>query len=114
VVVLYHELEQVELYASLYAAFGMRLVVEQDEAGIYVIAHRRRFFGMLSRSELTVKVPTYCQLVFNLTPGTVQVEDFSGILEIPAVTLKSSAVTLDNHQLKKLPPNRINQIETGK
>lgn len=114
VAVLYHELDQVELYASLYTAFGMRLIVEQDEAGIYVIAHRRRFLGLLSRSELTVKVPTYCQLVFNLTPGTVRIEDFNGMLEIPAVTLKSSTPTLTDTQVKKIPSTRINQIESGK
>lgn len=84
VVVRYHEYEHVEIYASLYAAFGMRLVVEQDQDGVYVVVKRRRLLGLFSRSELQVVVPSYCDLAFDLTPGNVSFEDINGVLEIPA------------------------------
>lgn len=79
----YHELDHVEIYASLYAAFGMRLVIEQDEAGVYVVIRRRRIWGALSRSEVLIRVPHYCRLAFNLTPGDVQLQRLHGTLEIP-------------------------------
>lgn len=78
----YHALDQVELHVSLYAAFGMRLVIERDEAGIYIVARRRRVLGYFSRSEFAVTVPDYCHLAFNLTPGTVRLEHIQGLLQI--------------------------------
>lgn len=86
VTVYYHELDQVELHASLYAAFGMRLIIERDEAGIYVVARRRRVVGAFSRSEFTVVVPRYCHLAFNLTPGHVRFIRLNGVLQVPPPT----------------------------
>ncbi|PJF37649.1 MAG: hypothetical protein CUN55_21000, partial [Phototrophicales bacterium] len=83
VIVNYHELDQIEIYASLYAAFGMRLVIEQDEAGVYIVIRRRRFWGTFSRSDVTIHVPFYCRLALNLTPGDVELQQLNGILEIP-------------------------------
>lgn len=88
VVVHYHEYDHVEIHASLYAAFGMRLIVEQDDAGVYVVVKRRRILGLLSRSEVQIHVPDYCHLAFNLTPGHVEVQQLNGILEIPPATEK--------------------------
>jgi hypothetical protein len=89
VVVQYHQYDHVEIYASLYAAFGMRLIVEQDEDGVYVVVKRRRLLGFFSRSEVQVVVPAYCDLAFDLSPGNVTFEGVSGVLEIPAFSKHS-------------------------
>lgn len=89
VVVHYHAYDHVEIYASLYAAFGMRLVVEQDDDGVYVVVKRRRVLGLFSHSQLQVVVPEYCDLAFDLSPGNVTFEGVSGILEIPAFSKSS-------------------------
>jgi hypothetical protein len=97
----YHELNQVELHASLYGGFGMRLVVEQDEAGVYVVARRRRLVGLLSRCEFTLTIPMYCHLAFNLTPGTIRLQDLNGALEIPPI-LDNAGATLSKSGKKVL------------
>ncbi len=109
VVVQYHEFDHVELYVSLYAAFGMRLIVEQDEAGIYVVVRRRRLLGLFSRSELTVRLPGYCHLAFNLTPGVVVVDKLDGTLEIPSVAVAPSKPVV----YQQLPDKQYNRIGAG-
>ena len=70
----YHELEQVELHARLYNAFGLRFVTEQDDAGVYVIVKRRRLLGWISRADFLLRVPHFANLAFNLSPGTIKLD----------------------------------------
>lgn len=86
VTVQYHELEQVELHAHLYNAFGLQFVTEQDDAGVYIVAKRRRFLGWISRAEFVLRVPAYANLAFNVTPGTVQLEQVTGVVNISPLT----------------------------
>ncbi len=86
VTVQYHELEQVELHAHLYNAFGLQFVTEQDDAGVYIVAKRRRFLGWISRAEFVLRVPAYANLAFNVTPGTVQLEHVNGVVNISPLT----------------------------
>lgn len=83
VTVRYHDLDQVEIHARLYNAFGLLFVAEQDEAGVYLIVRRRRLLGLISRAEFLLKVPRYANLTFNLTPGTIRLDEINGILELP-------------------------------
>jgi hypothetical protein len=111
VTVQYHALDQVELRASLYAGFGMRLAVEQDEAGVYVVARRRRLLGLFSRSEFTVTVPYYAHLAFNLTPGIVRLPNINGTLAIPPLAAPQfkpilTLTPLPDPQLDRLPSGR--------
>lgn len=86
VMVQYHEMEQVELHAHLYNAFGLKFVTEQDDAGVYIVAKRRRFLGWISRAEFVLRVPHYANLAFNVTPGTVQLNDVAGVVNISPLT----------------------------
>lgn len=79
----YHELEQVELHAHLYNAFGLRFVTEQDEAGVYIVVKRRRLLGLISRAEFLLKVPSYAHLAFDLTPGSIRLDEINGTVELP-------------------------------
>lgn len=86
VTVQYHDLEQVELHVHLYNAFGLKFVTEQDEAGVYIVAKRRRFLGWISRAEFVLRVPAYANLAFNVTPGTVQLNEVTGVVHISPLT----------------------------
>lgn len=112
----YHELDHVEIYASLYAAFGMRLVIEQDEAGVYVVVRRRRLWGLLSRSEVIIRVPYYCRLAFNLTPGDVQLQQLNGTLEIPPFAQQPTVKTMlsvDSNINVQLPAPTSSRLGSG-
>lgn len=83
VAIQYHQLEQVEIHAKLYNAFGLKFVTEQDEAGVYIIVKRRRLLGLVSQTEFLLKVPSYANLAFNLQKGALKVERINGIIELP-------------------------------
>lgn len=75
--------QQVELQASLRAAFGWDFIAEQDEAGVYIVARRKPIVGALSRASFTLIVPEYANLAFHLTPGSVKFANIDGKFAIP-------------------------------
>jgi len=118
----YHDLDQVEIYARLYNAFGVRFVTEQDDAGVYIVVKRRRLLGLISRADFLVMVPRYAHLAFNLTPGAVRVEEFNGILEIlprkeaapPLLTqISDPSLKLDKAQQKELTDGSTRNHHAG-
>jgi hypothetical protein len=113
VAVIYHAQNHVELYTSLYAAFGVRVIVEQDEAGIYIVLRRRRLLGLFSRSEVTVKLPTYCHLAFNLTPGTIRIEQLHGTLEIPSLAEMPHKPVVEMPALRETSGTYITRLGAG-
>ncbi len=84
---------QVQIECDLWQAFGWEWVVDRDEAGIYIVLKRRPVVGALSFAALTVTVPPDAYLAFNLTPGSVLLEDFDGRLSVaPVSDAESSGV----------------------
>ncbi|HML20416.1 MAG TPA: hypothetical protein PKD09_02130 [Aggregatilinea sp.] len=80
-----HAAPKVIVQAAMQAAFGLELVGEQDDAGVYIVARRKPIMGQLSRADFSIVVPYDASLVFHLTPGDVVVEDVDGMLELPPV-----------------------------
>ena len=78
------EENRVELSANLRVAFGWDLAAEQDSAGVYIAATRKRVLGKLSSAYFTLVVPHEATLIFHLTPGTIRLEEVDGKLTIPA------------------------------
>lgn len=76
-------LPKVEVSVFLQAAFGWRLVTDQDEAGVYVVAKRRRVVGELSSAMFAVIVPDDAFLMLALEDGRVVIEHVSGTLHVP-------------------------------
>lgn len=118
----YHDLDQVEIYARLYNAFGVQFATEQDDAGVYIVVKRRRLLGAISRADFLVMVPRYAHLAVNLTPGTVRVEEVDGILEIlprkeaaPALLtqIKEPSLKLEKAQQKELPDGITRNHKAG-
>lgn len=84
ITVQHHAEPKVILDANLYRAFGVELVAEQDEAGVYIIAKRKAVLGNITRADLTLTVPADCQLAFHLTPGEVTFKTIDGVVKLPA------------------------------
>ncbi len=78
-----HAAAKVVVQSSVTAAFGVELVAEQDDAGVYIVARRKPVVGQASRAEFAITAPFGASLVFHLTPGDVVVEDLDGKLELP-------------------------------
>jgi hypothetical protein len=74
---------RVELSANLRASFGWDLAADQDSAGVYIVAKRKRVVGAMSSARFTLTVPPEANLVLNLTPGTLHIENVDGKLNIP-------------------------------
>lgn len=74
---------RIELHLRLDGAFGWQVATDQDAAGVYVVAHRRRIVGSMSSAvfEITVPQPTY--LMLKLRDGAVTLEGVDGTLQIP-------------------------------
>lgn len=72
---------QIELEANLRGAFGLTLAVEQDDAGVYVVAKRKPVAGTLARADFTVVAPPEARILANLTAGSVILDDIDGLIE---------------------------------
>jgi hypothetical protein len=94
----------IEVSAQLQAAFGWRLVTDQDEAGVYMVAKRRAVVGGLSRAVFRVHVPHDTYLVLKVNKGHVLLEDVDGTLTIPP---------LDSSRQIKITPSPLLQFDAG-
>ncbi len=75
----------IQLDAALRAAFGWQLVAEQDDAGVYIVARRKRVVGALSSADFTITIPPEARLQVQLNPGALILEDVDGTLDIPPI-----------------------------
>jgi hypothetical protein len=78
-----HTQSKVILDANLHRAFGVELVAEQDDAGIYIVARRKAVVGKITRADLILTVPPNSHLAFHLTPGEVTFANVDGMVELP-------------------------------
>ncbi|MBZ0300170.1 MAG: hypothetical protein K8J31_10530, partial [Anaerolineae bacterium] len=75
-------LPKVEVTYRLEGSFGWRATAEQDDAGVYVVAHRRWVLGELSSASFAVVVPHDAFLVLKLVDGRVIFEHVEGTLQV--------------------------------
>jgi hypothetical protein len=74
---------RIEVQLRLDAAFGWNVATDQDEAGVYVVAHRRRVIGGMSRALFEIALPQPTYLMLKLHQGKLILEDLDGTLQIP-------------------------------
>lgn len=86
VAVRFHPLDQVEIHARFYNAFGLRFVAEQDDAGVYIVVKRRRLVGWIASAEFLLYVPPYANLALHLTQGHLHLQDVNGMVRLPPIT----------------------------
>jgi hypothetical protein len=79
-------LPRVEVKVRLEGKFGWRMAAEQDDAGVYIAAHRRPVVGELSSALFTLAVPHDTYLLLKLAGGRVTWENVSGTLHVPPLT----------------------------
>lgn len=85
---------RVEVTAQMQVHFGWRLVTDQDDSGVYVVAKRRPVVGNLASAVFTVVVPESTYLVFKLTSGQIKFEHVNGTIEIsPQETNRTLMIT---------------------
>lgn len=75
---------QIEVTAHLQPPFAWRVVTDQDEAGVYVVARRRPLVGAVAAATFLVNLPAEAYLVLKLKTCRLSLEAISGTLELPA------------------------------
>lgn len=85
---------EVMVRAQLQAGFGWRVITEQDEAGVYIIAKRRALVGNLSRAQFQVRVPhdTYC--IMKLQNGALLLDGINGTVDVPPLQSDNRAIQI--------------------
>jgi hypothetical protein len=78
--------QEIEFTVRLQAAFGWRVVTDQDDAGVYVVAKRRAVVGGLSWATFEVFIPHDAYLILKLDDGRIILDHVSGTLEVPPYT----------------------------
>ena len=73
---------RVEVTVRLEGSFGWRIATDQDESGVYVVAHRRRVVGEFSSALFQVVVPEDAHLMLKLDNGRVTLDHVNGTLNI--------------------------------
>lgn len=81
---------RVEVTVTLQAAFGWRVVTDQDEAGVYVVAKRRPLVGSLGRAVFDARVPHDAYLDLRLDDGRVVLEGMRGALHVPPLSAENA------------------------
>lgn len=77
------ERPMIEVKTTLQAPFGWRVVTDQDDVGVYVVARRRAVVGGLSSARFTVVVPRAAYLILKLAEGALKLDNINGTLRIP-------------------------------
>lgn len=73
----------VRLEADLYVSAGLDVKTEQDDAGVYIVALRKRLVGELSRSDIRLTIPPECDLIADLDRGNLHLNGVTGRVAIP-------------------------------
>ena len=84
-----HTLPQIDIIAEFQAAFGWRYQSEQDEAGVYVVARRRRVIAPLLRARVEVSLPLESYLALRLSNCALTLTGLDGALNMPPVAGRS-------------------------
>lgn len=80
------ERPMIELTVKLDAVFAWQLAVDQDEAGIYVVARRRPLIGDIAYGRFEVRCPRDTYNIFKLEACKLILHDVTGEFHIPAQT----------------------------
>ncbi len=84
--VLRHGEPIIEVDAMLQAPFAWRMVSDQDDAGVYVVARRRPVVGGLAGALFSVVVPYQAHLVLKLEHCRLCLEAVTGTFQVSPVS----------------------------
>ncbi len=72
----------VEITTLLQAPFGWRLVTDQDEAGVYLVARRKTVIGRLSSAKFVIRLPDVLYLTLKLSECSINLKQVTGSFEL--------------------------------
>ena len=76
-------LPKIEIRTVLDVKFGWRVMTDQDDAGVYVVAKRRTVVGSMARGEFKIFVPRDTHLILKVEHGAIMLDDVNATLQIP-------------------------------
>jgi hypothetical protein len=89
-----HEHARIEVTAHLQAPFAWRIATDQDDAGVYMVAHRHGLIGaaaaltpLTSEAVFDVIVPRAAPLILRLTRCTLTLEGTTNAFTVPGETV---------------------------
>ena len=74
---------QVEITAHLQAPFAWRIETDQDDAGVYFVAHRRPVVGTLAGAVFHIHAPRQAYLALKLEEGRLSLDGVTGTYHVP-------------------------------
>ncbi len=80
------ERPMIEMTVKLDAVFGWQMAVDQDEAGVYVVARRRPIIGEIAYGRFEVRCPRDIYNVFKLEACKLILHDVTGEFHLPPQT----------------------------
>jgi hypothetical protein len=81
--VLRHDPSIVTITAHLQIPFAWRLGAEQDDAGVYLAAHRKPVVGALAEAVFDVVIPHSAHIVVRTAQSRLILERANGVFEFP-------------------------------
>jgi hypothetical protein len=73
----------VEVTVKLQGSFGWRVLTDQDEVGVYVVAKRRAIVGSLSSALFEVFLPHTAHVILQTRDCDLQINHLNGELQLP-------------------------------
>lgn len=81
--VLRHDPPVVTITAHLQAPFAWRIGSEQDDAGVYLVAHRKPIVGGLAEAVFDVLIPREAHIVVRTVRSRLVIDRADGVYEFP-------------------------------
>ena len=78
-----HDKLQALAKVELQAGFGWQMAVEQDEAGVYMIAKRKPLIGGIGRSQFDVTLPDSIHVTLKLEQCRLRFDSLNACLDFP-------------------------------
>ena len=76
----------IEITAQLQLGPGWRIAHDQDDAGVYFVARRRRWSGGLASATFSISIPDTTHVMLRLERCQVWISDLSGSFDLPALS----------------------------
>ncbi len=76
---------KIEITSKLQVGFGWRVLTDQDEAGVYMVARRRGVIGGLSSARFEIHIPKETYLILKLSGCILTLNDVNSTVKIPPI-----------------------------
>lgn len=78
-----HDQPQILAKVELRVGFGWQLTTDQDSAGVYIVAVRKRVIGSIARGKFTIHCPRGVYISLKLTQCHLCFQDLTASLDLP-------------------------------